>query len=500
MAQKTMAVSAVGDNAKHVKTPEFVLYLVGVFFYTMMTGMMASYRTEYFVNTLGLDKDQISLFNVLTSVIPFVINFFLVMYIDGRKAKKSGKFRPLVMAVSIPMAVLLVITFCVPSALTAESRSALLMLYIVSIAVGWAVCNTFGNCINMVAVVMSPNMKERDQIMSFRSISSAVGNSAPLVVVLVLDLFIDNIATQYIVCAALCGAIGVITMMLGMKAITERSAYTSEKKNPLVGFIDVIVNRHAWIIIISDFLKTFRNVATYVGIFLCAALLGSPSKFLLFGLPTGIGTAVGMLVINFLLKKFNSKVLYIASGIYSVIANCAAFGVGYLYFKNASGILQILFVVFLFLIGLQFGASNLLPTMFQADVLEEIELETGKRLDASLGFVISIGTLISGTIANALAPQFLLKGDSPISIIGYVQAVEGVYPEQELKTKIMLLFFYTIVHGIMMFLAGVPYFFWDLTGKKKEEMHAAVIAKREKIAAEKGEYIQGISDSAKIDA
>ena len=205
---------------------------------------------------------------------------------------------------------------------------------------------------------------------------------------------------------------------------------------------------------------------------------------MLFGLPTGIGTAVGMLVINFLLKKFNSKILYIASGVYSIIANILAFTVGYIYFKNPSSVLQILFVVFLFLIGLQFGASNLLPTMFQADALEEIELATGKRLDASLGFVISIGTLISGTIANALAPKLLLN-DSSISIIHYVQAVAGVYPEQELSTKIMLLFFYTIVHGVMMFLAGVPYFFWDLTGKKKEDMHSALISYREKVAAEK---------------
>lgn len=114
-----------------------------------------------------------------------------------------------------------------------------------------------------------------------------------------------------------------------------------------------------------------------------------------------------MLIINFLLKKFNSKVLYIASGIYSVIANTAAFAVGYTYFKHPSSALQIVFVVFLFLIGLQFGASNLLPTMFQADVLEDIELHTGKRLDASLPFIIGIGTMVSGTIASALAPKIL---------------------------------------------------------------------------------------------
>jgi Na+/melibiose symporter-like transporter len=213
-----------------------------------------------------------------------------------------------------------------------------------------------------------------------------------------------------------------------------------------------------------------------MGVFLAAALLGSTSKFLLFGLPTGIGTAVGMLLINFLLKKFDARVLYIASGIYSVIANSAAFAVGYAYFKTGSGVLQIVFIVFLFLIGLQFGASNLLPSMFQADVLESIEYRTGKRLDATLPFVIGIGTMISGTIASALAPQ-VLYGEG--SIIGYVQGAEEAAIEQSLDTKIMLLFFYTIMHGIMMFLAGVPFFFYKLTGKTKEDIHNEVIRMRE---------------------
>ena len=40
----------------------------------------------------------------------------------------------------------------------------------------------------MVANVMTPNLKERDQVLSFRSISSAVGNSAPVVILLVIGL------------------------------------------------------------------------------------------------------------------------------------------------------------------------------------------------------------------------------------------------------------------------------------------------------------------------
>ena len=469
-------VLPVQENKKHVKPSEFVLYLVAVFFYTNMTGMVGNFRNAYIVNVLRLSDSQASLYNTLLSIIPFFLNFFIAMYIDGRKVGKRGKFKPLGIYAAIPTGVLLVLSFFTPKFLSGT----LVMIYIVTIGVAWAITTHFGNSVNMVAIVMTPNMKERDTVISFRSISSAVGNSAPLVILLVIGLiWKDNEGLQYIIGAGLCGVVGVITMLLGMSAVKERVVYTAEKKNPLLGFKDILTNKYAWAIIASDFLKSFRGIATYLGPFLAAALLGSTSKFLLFGLPTGIGTAVGMLVINFLLKKFNSKVLYIASGIYSVIINVVAFGIGYTYFKSGNKALQIVFIIALFLIGLQFGASNLLPTMFQADVLEDMELKTGKRLDATLPTVIGIGTMISGTIASALAPR-ILYGEH--SIIHYIQPTDLIpNPEQSLNTKIAMLFFYTVFHGIMMFLAGVPFFFYKLTGKTKEEMHEAVLKQREQM-------------------
>ncbi len=474
---------------KYVGKSEFILYLLGVFFYTTMTGMVGGNRNAYLVNVLRLPEEQTSLFNLLTGIIPFVLNFFIVMYIDGRRMGKGGKFRPIAMLVAVPMAIVMMLSFWAPPGLSGT----ILFIYIVTIAVLWGVFCTFGNSINMIANVMTPNLKERDQVLSFRSISSAIGNSAPVVIVLVIGLIWnkDNPALieavtgtsirsveglQYIISAALCSVVGVITVLLGMKVVRERTVYTAEKKNPLMGFKDIVTNKYAWTIILSEFLKSFRGIATYMEAFIAAAVLGDISKKILFVLPVGIGTAVGMLVINFLLKKFDARQLYIASGIYSLCANCAAFGIGYLYFTSGNSALQVIFIIFLFLIGLQFGASNLLPSMFQADVLETIELKTGKRLDASFPFVIGIGTLISGTIASTVAP-LLLYGDG--SIIGYIQPTDLVpTPVQSLDTKVTLLFFYTIMHGIMMFLAGVPFFFYKLTGKTKEDFHNALLEKR----------------------
>ncbi len=478
MSSLAKKAPAATKTDKLVGKGEFIWYLISVFFYTNMTGMIGSFRSSNLVDVIKLTDSQMSLFNVMTSVIPFVLNFFIVMYIDGRKIGKHGKFRPLVMMSAIPMGVLLFLNFWIPKALT----GALLMVYVTTVGVLLGIVEIFGNSINSVAVVMTPNLKERDTVMSFRSIVSAVGNSAPLVIVLVLGLiWKDDKSMQYLVCAGLSGVIGTLTMLGGMKVSRERVEYANEKKNPLEGFMDIIKNKYAWTIIVSEFLKNFRKIANFMGVFLAAALLGDSSKFLLFGLPTGIGTAVGMLIINFLLKKFSSKVLYIASGCYSLIVNSIAFAVGYIYFNQgkSGGPLQIVFILCLFLIGLQFGASNLLPNMFQADVLEDIELKTGKRLDASLAFVVGVFTTISSTIASYFAPK-ILYGEG--SICGYVQGLnDGTM--QSLKTKIWMLFFYTIFHGLMMFLAGVPYFFYKFTGKTKDDVHEALMKQRSSYAS-----------------
>ena len=75
------SLATQNQETKHVKTKEFVLYLLGVFFYTCMTGMVGSYRSEYLVNVLQLTDSQVSLFNTLVNVIPFVLSFVISMYI-----------------------------------------------------------------------------------------------------------------------------------------------------------------------------------------------------------------------------------------------------------------------------------------------------------------------------------------------------------------------------------------------------------------------------------
>lgn len=478
-----MVKKQTGENPqKLVPTRELIIFLMGTFFLTTMQGMLLNYRQAYLVNVLELESKQVGFINSFCTIASFFINFFLMMIIDRPPKDGHNKFKPFVRIWAIPTAVLTVLLFWTPSFI--PRTGVIIVAYLICLQVVYNIANTFAGTLNNIAVVISPNSGERDTALTWRGIVNAIGNSAPLVVVAVAGVITDDEGLQYLGSAIACAVVCTCVMLLACSMVKERVTYSVTRKNPLEGYLDILSNKYAWIVLLSEFLKNFRGIANYMGIFLAAALLGSTSKYILLGLPTGIGTFVGMLIVKALLNKFNSKQIYIASGVYSVLANTLAFTIGIIYFKTGSSALQIVFVLSLFLIGLQFGASNLLPAMFQADILEDIELKTRKRLDASLGFVCGIGSTISGAIATGVAP-LILYGDS--SIIQYIQPQEGVYPDQTLHTKIMLLFFYTIFHGLMMLLAGVPFFFYRLTGARKQEIHEAVLKNRAAELKAKGE-------------
>ena len=95
--------SAPAQQKKHVSNQEFVLFLISVFFYTNMTGMVNGYRQAYLVNVLRLDSGSVSLINAICGILGFALSFFYAIIMDNRKKSKLGKFRPLGLASAVPM-------------------------------------------------------------------------------------------------------------------------------------------------------------------------------------------------------------------------------------------------------------------------------------------------------------------------------------------------------------------------------------------------------------
>ncbi|MBO5775759.1 MAG: MFS transporter, partial [Clostridia bacterium] len=254
---------------KQVKNKELIIFLTSVFFYTMITGMVGSYRQEYLTTFVGakiLTEDHISTINSIVSIVGYFISFAMALVID-RSRSKIGKFRPLIMIVSLPLAVVTSLSFYLPGFLSDSATK--IMIYFCILFIIYGGLTNVGNSVNLVAMVMSSDDKERNSVMSWRSIVSAVGNSAPLVVVLVVGMLrkpgiIKNDEIMYLVSAILCSVIGMITMLLGAKVIRERTTYDRKSENPLKNIKSIVTNKHAILVIISEFLKSFRGLASYM--------------------------------------------------------------------------------------------------------------------------------------------------------------------------------------------------------------------------------------------
>ena len=482
---ETLTVESVDSKKRHISTYELVQYVIGTGFYGMFLGMINTYRTDYINNVLFLSRTNQIIMNVSTAIASFLIGFIIMRFIDNFNGKR-GKFRPIALASAIPMAIMGFLMFYTPFS-NANTWQA--MIYIVAVSITYNSMLTLANTAVSTSIVMTPNEQERNSLFSVNGFVTAVMSSAPLLLVMILGFFVyqtdedGNIVsgyfsknTMFIIAMAICAISYVLAMINAMRKVTERVTYVDKKKSKFDGTASVIKNKNFWFLTLSNAIRDIRLIGSGFGIYVAVALLGSTSKFMLIGLPTALGTLAGMLIVQKLIKKIDVIKVYLIFGVYSFVANIFAFGLALLYFKYGGVGLQIAFIGALFMIGFQFGSTNIIPNIFQADVLNESELQTGgKRLEQTLSFSSSIMTTVITIISGIATPTILLD------VCGYVQGSDI----QSDTTKVRLVFLYTVFVGIFFLLSLIPMIGYRLNKKRRAEITAQLdVLRAERILAD----------------
>ena len=190
-------------------------------------------------------------------------------------------------------------------------------------------------------------------------------------------------------------------------------------------------------------------------------------------LPMGIGTAVGTLLVNLVLKKFNTKQTYILFCLYGASAMAILFlvskGIGF------NSTLIIPFLILNFFCGIQHGNTNVTPNIMIADCIDEMEYKTGKRQEGLAYAGYGLFSKIASAGTKYLAP-FLVYTWS-----GYRFSTSPTvaYAEQSNEVLMKFLAIYTIIPAIFVLLQFVPILFYDMVGEKKDRITAALAEKRE---------------------
>jgi Na+/melibiose symporter-like transporter len=189
-------------------------------------------------------------------------------------------------------------------------------------------------------------------------------------------------------------------------------------------------------------------------------------------LPMGIGTAVGTLIVNFVLKKFSTKKTYILFCCYGASAMAILFlvskGIGF------NSTLIVPFLILNFFCGIQHGNTNVTPNIMIADCIDEMEYKTGKRQEGLAYAGYGLFSKIASALTKWLAPTLVYTWSG----YQFSQSANVAYATQTDSTLNRFLAIYTIIPAVFVILQFIPILFYDMVGEKKERITAALAEKR----------------------
>lgn len=479
---------------KYMKKSEVATFGIGLFGVALMTGWMPDYTATFFADFAfkgkGFDGEAIS--NAISTVF-FVAGIIgavcelVIGYLVDNTRTKLGKVKPWIGFGVVPLALISLLVFVAPN--TNNQTLAIVWMFVI-----YSLYTAFSCAVespsNCFGSLCSPNPSERSTAISIASFLRSVGQSGGMVVILVVGLIMKaamgeqqykNAEAQgldLLISTAVCALGLILFVMIFFTNNKERVPFTQEKVSLKDAVKVVFTHKNLLMVSLTKLAGFGRGVYGTVSLYIAIYLLGSKDLKLALLLPMGIGTAVGTLLVNLVLKKFSTKKTFILFCIYGASSLSILFlvskGIGF-----NSGLI-IPFLILNFFCGLQHGNTNVTPNIMIADCVDEIEYKTGKRQEGLAYAGYGLFSKIASAFTKALGPWLLYTWS------GYLASTDAnvAYATQADDTLDKILMIYTIIPAIFVVLQAVPIFFYDMVGEKKENITKALVERREQSAAQ----------------
>jgi len=423
-----------------------------------------TYRTMFITSVLfagfNYEEDIVSkmvAITIITSIFEFLIYPIAGMLVS-RTNTKIGRYRPFGLLISIPISIAGALMFVSPPGFELQQK----IIYIIIVTCAFNFLNIFMNLAYNLVQVNTPNSKERGKWLAFAGIIQTVGSVVPMVLFKILALFLPE-ASIFTVLGILFASMFLFTNLAFFILCKERVAYSPVKIKITTGLLKPFKYKPFLILQFANQVRTFAGLTGVTTPFLAAVVLGTENA-ILFSLPTGVGTVVGLLLCNLMMKKIKPLYMMRGIGIYSFIVAAAATIVG--------PFAGIPFYILYFMYGITYGFHNVLPHVISADVFDYLEWKTGQRLEATSGIIMSyIGKGVY-LLRDTLFVLMLAWAGYKIPAVG-----QTIYQANEASRQSvgnMLMLYAVGIPGFFFLIVSVIYFFFDLEGKNKEEMHKAL--------------------------
>lgn len=420
----------------------------------------------FFTNVAGIPAELAGRILLIGKIWDAVNDPMVGVLTDKTKSRRWGRRLPWLLYGAIPFGIFFFLQWVVPS-FSSDRSTQIWSLFWYYVVIGVA-SQVFYTVVNLPYTALTPELTqdydERTSLTSFRFGFSIGGSVLSLILAQVIFAQISDRTSQYLVLAAICGVISVLSLYWCVFGVRDR-ALAFEAKHALANDTPSIPIREQLKIVFSN-----RPFLFVIGIYLCSwlavqltasiipyfvvnwmRLKESDVPIVLIGIQ---GTALLMLFVwGALSKRFGKKAVYFMGMSVWIIAQVGLFSLQ----PNQITLMYILAIM----AGIGVSTAYLIPWSMIPDVIELDELQTGQRregifyafmvflqkLGLALGLYLVSRTLATSGFKEAVPGQAALP-IQPDSALQAIRFAVGPLPMIVLICGLVLAYFYPLTREV----------------------------------------------------
>lgn len=445
-------------------------YGIGAIGLDLSYGLFYSYLSYYLTSVLGLTEGFLLLITPLARIWDGINDPMMGTIVDSTKTK-IGKYRPWILIGAISNAVVLSLLF------TSFGMSGMkLYIYIAVMYVLWGMTNTMADIPYWSMVPSFTNdPKDRNLVATVARTFSGIGQGLiSILTPIVLPLLSSGMETTdkgysasgFSKWAIICGIALVLFSTVCVFSTKERNVVYSGEKFSFKKIFKVIKNNDQ--LVVFMIFAMISNAGWYLtsgtAVYYFTDVLGEPTAQSLFSTIGAVGSALGLVVIPILSKKFSNRTIYQISLLIAIAGYVMMF-----VFGPVLGItiaLDLSYTVASIGIGSMFVGQ----TIFLADIVDYGEFKSGTR-NESITFSMK-GFLQK--MAYTIQTIFLFGG---LGMMNYNEQILGGVINESTKSAIGIICFAVppvlMVISLIIFKAK-----FKIHGELRNEIHDFIAEKR----------------------
>ena len=406
-------MSKTKNLLKDKTTREILAFSLLPFGMSTINSVIGTALNLYFTDVLGLSLAMTSIVLSATRIWDAINDPLMGMIVD-KTHTKMGKCRPFVFWMSFPVVLVTALLF----APVDFGQRGNFVFAIIAYLIFYTGYTALDIPYQGLTPLVFPEDKKRVKAISFSNILGSLGTVLPSILFFTIAGFWgrDNQKMGYFGAALIFAVMGGIPMFFSAFGFKEK-VYIPPKKEKYIDGLKIVFKDKKFIcLVIAAFFSAIVNMGAmflpYFAKWNCAGVIpiddlcawiyntfGLQIQLTSEGLLTpllqigsGVSYMLSMALVPVFLKKMDKKTLWIGVSAFGIIADiiCFVIGVWIIPYNTVAG--AITYTILRFFTNIPVGVMTVLLVAMFSDVIDDIEMRTGKRLE---GTVFSFRSLIN---------------------------------------------------------------------------------------------------------